>query len=628
VPSRAVLLPLLSITAFAADVSPVTYHKHIAPILLEHCAPCHRPGESGPFSLLTYEDARKRAAQIAAVTRRRYMPPWLPEPAAAKFAGERRLTDSQIESIAKWAAAGAPEGNAADSPPPPTFTPGWQLGPPDLIVEAPKPFETPADGADVYWNFVLTPPVTSTRYVKAIEIRPGNLRAVHHANLLIDRDRSARHLEKSADAGFAGMDVVLQSSTFDPDSHFLFWKPGGTPVVEPAGMAWRLDPGNDLVLNVHLQPSGKPELVQPSIGLYFTDQPQTKFPMLIQLERDASLHIPAGAANFEVTDDFRLPLDADLLAVYPHAHYLGHLLEGYATLPNGTRRTLIRIPDWDPNWQAVYHYREPLFLPKGTLLSMRFRYDNSAQNPRNPNSPPKLVAGGNQSTDEMAHLWFQLLPRGEGDQRIVLQDAIMQHRLQKYPADFSALFNLGALCLNRKQFPCAITYLRKALASQPEQPVALNSLGVALESDNQLPEALENFRHALRLQPDYTDARYNLANALALQGNLTEAAANFRQVLAALPNDVPSHQHLVDALTQLGGTAFSSGQLEAAAAFYRELVQLEPGNADMRNNFGILLVRTGDINGGIEQFEAALKANPAHQAARRNLDLALKKLPR
>ena len=232
---RAVLGSLLSVSGFAAEVPAVTFHKHIAPILLEYCAPCHRPGESGPFPLLTYEDARKRAGQIAAVTRRRYMPPWLPESGTEKFVGERRLTELQIDLIGKWAAAGAPEGDASDSPPARYFTPGWQLGSPDLIVQASKPFRAPADGADVYWNFVLTPPVGSTRYVKAIEIRPGNMRAVHHANLLIDRDRSARRLEKVSGEGFAGMDVVLVSNTFDPDSHFLFWKPGGSPAVEPNG---------------------------------------------------------------------------------------------------------------------------------------------------------------------------------------------------------------------------------------------------------------------------------------------------------------------------------------------------------------------------------------------------------
>ncbi len=618
---------LLAVSGLAAAAPPVTFHKDIAPILLEYCAPCHRPGQSGPFSLLTYEDARKRAGQIAAVTRSRYMPPWLPEPTGGlEFAGERRLTGFEIEQIREWADAGAPEGDAGDSAPAPAFTPGWQLGKPDLVIEAPKPFRVPAEGADVYWNFVFAPPVGATRYVRAIEIRPGNARIVHHANLLIDRDRTARRLERAPGEGFGGMDLAIGSNTFDPDGHFLFWKPGGIPAVEPDGMAWRLDPGNDLVLNVHLRPSGKPEMVQPSLGLYFTRVPQTRYPMLIQLERDGALQIPPGARDFVVRDDFRLPMDVDVLAVYPHAHYLGHVLEGYATLPGGSRRTLIRIPDWDPAWQAVYPYRKPVFLPKGTVVSMSFHYDNSARNPRNPNSPPKLVVGGDQSTDEMAHLWFQVLPRGAGDQRMVLQEAIMRHRLENDPADFLASFNLGALLLSRKEIPAATGYLRSAVLSRPDQPPALNALGVALEADGRFGEAVEQFRRALRVEPGNTNARYNLANALAAQGDLEEAAANFRQVVAASPGDSTAREHLAATLTQLGDAALSSGRVADAAGVYRELVALEPGNADLRNNYGILLIRSGDVPGAIEQFRAALKVDPGHQAARRNLELAQKRL--
>ncbi len=618
---------LLALTAAAHAASPpVTYSKHIAPILFEYCAPCHRPGEAGGFSLLTYADARKRAALIADVTRRRYMPPWLPEAGHGDFADERRLTAFQIEQIAKWVSEGAPEGTASDAPPPPTFAPGWQLGPPDLILTVSKPFPVPADGPDIFWNFVLSPDIQQTRYIKAVEVRPGSARNVHHANLLVDRSRSSRHQEKTPGEGFPGMDLNIETATFDPDSHFLFWKPGGVPAVEPDGMAWRLDPRNDLVLNVHFHPTGKPELVTPSIGLYFTDKPPTKFPMLLQIEHDSALNIPAGAKDFAVADDFRLPIDADVIAVYPHAHYLGSLLEGFATLPDGSRQWLVRIPRWDINWQAVFHYRQPLFLPKGTTISMRFHYDNSADNPRNPSSPPRRVVGGNQSTDEMGHLWLQLLPRGENGQGAVLQEALMRHRLENDPANAAAHFNLGALLLSRKDTASAIGHLRDALQLDPEQPMALNDLGAALQSEGKLDEALEQFQHALRIEPGYTSAQFNMANTLAAQGKLDEAAANFQQVLAADPGDAAAREQFIAILIRAGNAAAAEGRLSAAAASYRELVAQRPTDADLRNNFGVILARSGDLQGAAAQFEAAVQANPAHESARRNLEAVRKKL--
>ena len=602
----------------------VTYHKDIAPILHTYCASCHYPGGPGPFELLTYSDARRHASVIAAVTRRRYMPPWLPEPGYGEFEDERRLSDAQIRTIEEWVRSGAPEGPGSSQPP--AAPSGWQLGEPDLVITAARPVSVPADGPDVFWNLILSPGLRETRYVDAIEIRPGNARSVHHANVLIDRSRTARRYEKTAGEGFPGMDLTLEAETFDPDSHFLFWKPGGEPRREPPGMAWRLDPGNDLVLNIHLHPTGKAESVQPSIGLYFTREAPTKLPMLLQLENDGALDIPAGAKDFLVSDDFKLPLDVDVLAVYPHAHYLGKLLEGFATLPGGSRRWLIRIPDWDLNWQAVYHLRKPLFLPKGTVISMRFHYDNSGSAPRNPSSPPKRVRGGNQSTDEMAHFWLQVLPRGEGDQRPVLQEALMRHRLEKYPADFLAHFNLGALALRRKDTASAIENLRAALSAEPDQPAALNTYGAALEMSGRPEEAAAQFRHALEIRPGDIDARYNLAGILADQGQLEEAAAELRQVVAGAPRDEGARKRLIEIDTEAGGRAAAAGKLEQAIASYRELVSLDPTDADLHNNLGTLLARTGDLPGAIEQFQAALKLNPAHEAARRNLGIARQKV--
>jgi Flp pilus assembly protein TadD len=571
---------------------------------------------------------------ISDVTKSRSMPPWLPEAGFGEFAGENRLTTLQIEQIRQWAAAGAPEGSPADSVAAPVFTSGWQLGAPDLVLTIAKPMRVPAEGPDVFWNFILSPAVRQVRYIQSVEVRPGNARSVHHANLLVDRARSSRHQEKVPGEGFAGMDLNIETPTFDPDSHFLFWKPGGSPWIEPPGMAWRLDPGNDLVLNVHFHPTGKEELVQPTVGLYFSDKPPTRFPMLLQIEHDSALDIAPGNHDFVVADDFRLPVDSTVFAVYPHAHYLGSLLEGYATLPDGSRRWLIRIPQWDINWQAVYHYRKPLFLPKGTVISMRFHYDNSAQNPRNPNSPPKRVMGGNQSTDEMGHLWLQVLTREDGDDRAVLrgalqealQEALMRHRLDLDPSNASAHFNLGALLLGRKDYAAAIPQLQEALRWEPDQPMALNDLGVALESQGQVPEAVEQFQHALRIQPDYLNAQFNLANLLAVQGKWQEAAAGYRQILTADPTDAAARDQLVALLIRIGNSAASEGRLSDAAACYRELVDERPADADLRNNFGIILARSGDLTAATAQFEAALQLNPSHAVARRNLEAVRKRL--
>ena len=617
-------LVVLAMVACALPIqgAEITFYRDIAPITYHSCMPCHRPGEPGPFPLITLTDVRKHGRQIVSVIKRRYMPPWLPAEGYGDFIDERRLSDQQIRTIEEWVREGAPGGSPADAPPMPTYVPGWQLGEPDIVIQAPRPYHLRPDGPDQYWNFILPMNLKRRRWVKAIEIRPGNLRAVHHANVLIDRSRSARLQETKPGFGFPGMDLNIASDTFDPDSHFLFWKPGGTPWVEPDGMAWHADPGTDLVLNVHMQTTGKPELVQPSIGLYFTDHPGTKYPMLVQLEHDDALDIPPGDPDFEVSDDFVVPMDLDVLAVYPHAHYLGHLLEGYATLPDGTRRWLIRIPNWDVNWQAVYRYKKPVFLPKGTVVSMRYHYDNTANNPRNPNDPPKRVRGGNQATDEMGHLWLQVLPRGGGDRRMELQEAIMRHRLEKYPGEFTAEFNLGALMLAEGKPAEAEKFLKAAIAARPGHAIALNTLGAVLLSMNNVDGAAGYFTRALAANPRYTNARYNLASALAIQQNWEQAADDFRKVLADNPNDAGARQHLGEVLRLWGDQNTKAGDLEAAATHLRESLEFRPNDAALHSDFGTVLARLGRIREAVPEFETALRLDPTLEAARHNLEAA------
>src|SRR5579859_4039535 len=557
----------------AAATPQVTFNRDIAPIMFRSCAMCHRPGEAGPFPLLTYSDAKKHARQIAEVTRSRAMPPWLPEPQELKFADELRLTESEIKLIERWVEQGAVEGDRADLPAPPKFVEGWRLGEPDLILTATKPLTLPPQGTDTYWNFIFPVSIKQTRWVKAVEIRPGDKRYVHHANILVDRAEALRKRETEPGAGFGGMEIRIESQVFDPDSHLLFWKPGTVPYVEPDGMALRLDPGTDLVLNTHLQPSGKPEVIQPSIGLYFTPQAATKVPMLLQLENDLKLDIPAGQKDFLVTDDFTLPIDVDLMAIYPHAHYLGDDMQAFAALPDGTKKTLIHIPHWNLNWQAVYRYQQPVRLPTGTTVSLRYVYDNSSDNPLNPNHPPARVVGGNRSSDEMCHLWLQVLPvnfdPAQGDPRMVLQEALARHNLEKNPGDFEAHYNLAAMLQNREQLDAAIREYELAVQLRPGDPAGNNALGTAWVAAGHPEQGVGYFQAALKSRPDYFDAQYNLGLALAAQNDFEGASRQFGLALKLQPDDANVEANLGAALAELG-------RFPEAKSHFERALQIDP----------------------------------------------------
>jgi Tfp pilus assembly protein PilF len=581
----AIMLLIMRPAPAAANAPQVTFNRDVAPIVFHSCASCHRPGEAAPFSLLTYSDVKKHARQIAEVTRSRSMPPWLPEPQELKFADEARLTDTEIQRIADWVEQGTVEGNPRDLPPEPKFVEGWRLGKPDLILTASKPFTLPPSGTDTYWNFIFPVPIDGTRWVKAVEIRPGDKRYVHHANILVDRAGASRSRETEPGAGFGGMEIRIESQVFDPDSHLLFWKPGTMPSAEPDGMALRLEEGTDLILNTHLQPSGKPEIIQPSIGLYFTDKPATKFPMLLQLENDAKLDIPPGEKSFLVTDDFTLPVDVDLLRIYPHAHYLGKDMEAIATLPNGTRKTLIHIPQWNLNWQAVYRYREPVILPKGTTVSLRYTYDNSDENPMNPNHPPIRVNGGNRSTDEMCHLWLQVLPvnfnPSQGDPRMELQEALARHNIQKNPGDFEAHYNLAAMLQAKNQLESAISEYETAVRLRPDDAAANNGLGAALLAAGQPRPATAVLSRAIEARPEYAEAHYNLGIALTQMGDMERAAEQFGIVVKLKPNDANAEANLGAAFAEMGRYAEAKTHLQRA-------LQIDPKQQDAKDNLEAL----------------------------------------
>src|SRR5579859_2948931 len=567
----------------------VTFNRDLAPIVFRTCAPCHHPGEAAPFSLLTYGDVKSHARQIADLTQKRIMPPWLPEPGEWKFNDDLHLSSDEIALFQQWVEAGMPEGSASDLPPTPKFNTGWQLGQPDLIIRADSSFEVPASGSDVYWNFVFRVPLEKTHYVKAIEIRPGERRLVHHANLIVDRSQSARRQEKSPGSGFPGMELQIESESFDPDGHFFFWKPGTILEPEPTGMALRLDPGNDLVLNTHLQPSGKPEKIQPTIGIYLTGEPATKFPLLLQLENDRKLDIPAGDENFIVTDEFTIPEPVSLLAIYPHAHYLGRDLLAQAKFPNGETKNLLHISRWDLNWQAVFTYANPISLPAGTTVSMRYRYDNSDKNLANPNVPPRRVVAGNRASDEMAHLWLQVLPQSPAteshDPRRVLQEALARHHIENDPGNFEAHYNLAAMLQARGEFSQSIEHYDRALALRPGDAIVENALGGAYFAIHDLPQAIAHLSGSVKVRPDYFDSQYNLGLALATAGQFPSAIEHLRAAVKLRPQDA-------DAEANLGGALAANGNTQEAIAHLRRALELNPQHALARENLDAVLKDT------------------------------------
>ncbi|MEO8371513.1 MAG: hypothetical protein ABI806_20160 [Candidatus Solibacter sp.] len=392
---------IAGLLAFFLSAPAPTFSHDVAPLLYARCATCHREGGVAPFPLMTYAAASKRAKLIATVTTKRYMPPWLP--AEPRFQHEARLSAAEIALLAAWSAAGAPEGNPRETPAAPKFSDGWALGKPDLEIAMPAAFAVPSDGPDLYQCFVIPAPGPKNQWVRAIDVRPGNAKVVHHVIVFQDTTRTAR--KRDTGAGYS----CFGTPGFLPARGLGGWTPGALPFKMPDDIPTLFHGGSDVVLQIHYHPTGKPETDRTRLALYFTPNPPARRLMDVPLGSNR-IDIPAGNAVFKVTDHFTVPVDVDVIGIIPHAHYVCKTMYVYAVMPDGTRRTLLRIPDWNFNWQRQYRYAAPIRLPADTRIEMEFTYDNSAANPRNPNSPPKRIAWGPATTDEMAGTHLEVIP--------------------------------------------------------------------------------------------------------------------------------------------------------------------------------------------------------------------------
>ena len=549
--------------------APPAFAKDIARIVYSRCVPCHRADGAAPFSLVTYAEVRQHATQIAAVTKSRYMPPWKPEEGFGAFIGERRLSEAEIDLIERWVGTGAVEGDAVDLPPPPRWSGGWQLGTPDVILTLPA-YTLAADGPDVFRNFVVTVPGAGTSYVRGLEFLPGNP-AVHHANIRVDATAASRRLDEADPApGYEGM--ILHSADY-PDGHFLGWTPGQTSPLAPDGLAWRLDAGNDLVVQLHLRPTGRAERIESTIGVYLTAVPPARLPAILRLGRQ-NLDIPPGAGQYRVSDSYVLPVDAEIQAIQPHAHYRARQVNAWATQPGGIRRPLIRIQQWDFNWQDQYRYAAPFWLAAGTRLEMEYVFDNSATNPRNPDRPPVRVSWGWRSSDEMADVWVQVMTRSDADRaqlvrdvrrKMALEDVIGCERLILRQPDYADLRNdAAALYLELGQPESALRHFASVLRLQPGSAVAHYNAAVALEALRRIDDAAREYEAAVRIDPAYSVAHNNLGTLYVGQRRLGDARREYESAVQSGPANAEAHNNLGAVLLAFDEAARSIPYLQRA----------------------------------------------------------------
>lgn len=639
---------------------PPTFSRDIAPIVFENCISCHRSGGSAPFSLETYEDVSRRALQITDVTEARKMPPWLPKDGYGDFAGSRRLTVEEIRQIREWSHETRP-GDASEMPSPPAFAEGWQLGKPDLIVSMPRTYTLPPAGHDVYRNFVLPIPIDSPRYVRALEFRPGGPNIVHHARILVDRTGGSRELDaRDGEPGYDGM--IVDKAEF-PDGLFLGWAPGKVPLDSDEALVWRLLPGTDLVVQSHMMTSDKPRTVNISVGLFFTDEAPKRRAAVLQLG-SKTIDIAAGVRAHAVEDSYVLPADVDVIGIYPHAHYICREMQVTARLPDGPDgpavKWLLWIPEWDFYWQDEYRFETPVSLPRGTKITMRFIYDNSSRNPRNPFDPPQRIRFGPLSTDEMGDVLLMVVPR-EPETLAALQEDFLEKEirqdiagyekmLEENPDDAQVLnalgfaysnmgrtddaiakwqkavrirpdyaeayYNLGGALAGQREYRAGAKALQNAIEANPSYAEAYNNLGVVLQSEGRLGKAIDQYQKAIEIRPDYAFAQHNLGNAFLAEGKLEKAIEHLSAAIHFEPDYAEAHYSLGSALGR-------QGRLDEEIAHYRRAIEAKPDYAQALHNLGVVLLLAGRPQEAVTPLRDAVRVRPDYGLAYANLARAL-----
>lgn len=604
------------------------FAEHVAPIVFDNCTVCHRDGASGPFPLVTFDDVRRHGQQIVDVTTSRYMPPWLPGDGDHAFAGDRRLTKTQIETLQRWVKADMPAGDENRTPKAPVFSDEWMLGTPDWIGEMEAAYIRPAQTTDSWRNLVIPLDISETRYVRAYDFDPGNHPAVHHAVIQLDHTGMGRKLDDADPGlGFDGMqngEVRLAAGSVTPDGQALGWTPGKVPYEGDDDIAWQVDSGDDLILQLHMPGSGKDESIRSRIALYFADRPPSKRPYsIIFALRD--IEIPPGETNYRRQISYPLPVPIDMIGIYPHAHYVCEEMIAVAKLPDGTQQTLLHIPAWNFDWQDDYRFEKPISLPRGTILEMDYRYNNSTSNVRNPNNPPKHISYGESSSAAMGDLMFQVIAKNDQDRALLVSDyrrhqvrrSLDKHRsrVAKDPTNARAHIGAGEAHFILGQWAEARTSLLRGVELGDANADTYAKIAATHLQEKNLGEYLRVQQKTIELAPENAAFRLDYALRLQMAGKHADALNQYLALLKRNPDQVV-------ALTNAGMLHGRFGKLEQSEKLLRRAVELAPDFPAAHANFGITLRNLKKYDLSIQHLQTALRLDPRNAATRKALESA------
>lgn len=399
------LICCFSVVASGATGS-VTFSKDVAPILQKNCQGCHRPGEAAPMSLRTYQEARPWARAMKQAVLAKKMPPWFADAQYGHFRNDRSLPQKDIDTLVSWVDAGAPEGDPKDLPQPVAFIDGWNIGQPDMVLEMPEPFQVPASGTIEYQYVVLPYKFTEDRWVQMAEVRPGNRAMVHHVIAYI-RDGSSKWMrdKKPGELFVPEADANGNRPSLNGDLLSGF-APGLPPSILEPGQGRLIKAGSDIVLQLHYTANGHPGEDRTKVGVVFCKQAPHERVMTLAAS-NSKFTIPPGDPNYQVDASFELGHDAKLSALLPHMHLRGKDFQYRLVYPSGETETILRVPHYDFGWQLWYQPVSDIVLPKGTQIAATAHFDNSVNNPHNPDST-KAVTWGDQSWEEMMIGFFEV----------------------------------------------------------------------------------------------------------------------------------------------------------------------------------------------------------------------------